>query len=373
MIRSLILALAFQFVTPVWATEGLIPNADITTESEEVAKIEGFVDQLEKIESPSFPDYVNPEDPITNLEDFKSGSGQELFIYGMMTAMVERADRENLYCQKDLDAGYKPCRFGSIKPRDHYAKAWLDAYNSLQVKNKESLARLASGTICPENTFYATSFPDGSPLCAPAPSLQEMENHRFSCAVNVSEYTIALDSLFAKKYNSRYPIYEYWNLYPQCALQSCPRGSLWGAGEFGNIFKDFIEASVDHWHCNEYLRQLKDLYERESFIGLNVCTDQGPMKDGSGGFLWKAVADPKARCKNGTTILLAKDQFAIKDIELLDANQSFIFKPAYYGLLSDGRPRFCAEGRPGLSFKGPLLVKYGANCKTVVNPANRED
>lgn len=373
MIRSLILALAFQFITPVWATEGLIPNADITTESEEVAKIEGFVDQLDVIERPSMDWPIVPMPPIDDLSNYKSGSGQELFIYGMMTAMVERADRENFYCQVDLDAGYKPCRFGSIKPRDHYAKAWLDAYNSLQVKNKESLARLASGTICPEGSFYATSFPDGSPLCAPAPSLQEMENHRFSCAVTVSEYTIALDSLFTKKYGTRYPIYDYWTFYPQTSLHQCKNGTVWGAGEFCNIFKNYIEASVDHWHCNEYLRQLKDLYEKESFVGLKVCTEKGPIKDGSGGFLWKAVADPKARCKNGTTILLSKDQASIKEIELLDANQSFIFKPAYYGLLSDGRPRFCAEGRPGSSFKGPLLVKYGADCKTVVNPANRED
>jgi len=104
-----------------------------------------------------------------------------------------------------------------------------------------------------------------------------------------------------------------------------------------------------------------------------VCIDQGSIKDGSGGFLWKSEADPKARCKGGTTILLAKEQASITVIELLDVNQNLVFTPTYFGKLSDGRPRFCAEDRPGSSFAGPLLVKYGENCKTVSNPANRED
>ena len=104
-----------------------------------------------------------------------------------------------------------------------------------------------------------------------------------------------------------------------------------------------------------------------------VCIDQGSIKDGSGGFLWKSEADPKARCKGGTTILLAKDQASITEIELLDVNQNVIFKPSYFGKLDDSRPRFCAEGRPGSSFSGPLYVRYEENCKTVSNPANRED
>ena len=104
-----------------------------------------------------------------------------------------------------------------------------------------------------------------------------------------------------------------------------------------------------------------------------ICIDRGSIKDGSGGFLWKAEADPKARCKNGTTILLSKDFASITEIELLDVNQNLIFKPSYFGKLSDGRPRFCAEGRAGSSFSGPLYVKYGNDCKSVANPSQRED
>lgn len=146
-----------------------------------------------------------------------------------------------------------------------------------------------------------------------------------------------------------------------------------------NEFATHQETEQHYYHSKLSVYQLSlRNQELEAKCGYGaptakVCIDQGSIKDGSGGFLWKAEADPKARCKGGTTILLSKDQVSITEIELLDANQNPILKPVYYGLLADGRPRFCAEGRPGSSFSGPLLVKYGQNCKTVSNPANRED
>ena len=144
-------------------------------------------------------------------------------------------------------------------------------------------------------------------------------------------------------------------------------------------FKDHQEAEQHYYHSKLTVFQLSDANQKlQASCGstpptAKLCVDQGSIKDGSGGFLWKAEADPKARCKNGTTILLAKDQASITEIELLDVNQNMIFKPSYFGKLDDGRPRFCAEGRPGSSFSGPLYVKYGQNCKTVSNPAVRED
>jgi hypothetical protein len=377
MIRSLILALAFQFITPVWATEGLIPNADITTESEEVAKIEGFVDQLDIIEKPSMDWPILPMPDIDDLLKYESGSGQELFIYGMMTAMVEKADRENFYCQKDLDAGYKPCRFGSIKPRDHYAKAWLDAYNALQVKDRESLARLARGTICPEGSFYATSFPDGSPLCAPAPSLQEMENHRFSCAVTVSEFTIALDFLFTRKYNTRYPIYDYWTFYPQPALHECKNGTVWGAGEFCNLFDNYIEASVDHWHCNEHLRQLKDLYEKEQIAQEKACDDKG----WKGGNLWKPVAD--GRPGQGVFLLVpsycdGNGASLISNVRVEDALGGIIARPSFSVCNKANAGRNHYRFSPsGANMTGPVFVRYDFNgfeeCRRVGDPSKRQE
>ena len=123
----------------------LVPDASITTESDTIQKIEVAIAQI--VETPSMDVPVIPMPPITDLSEYKSGAGQELFIYGMMTAMVERADRENFYCQKDLDAGYRPCSFGSIKPRDHYAKIWLADYNALQVKSRENLTALAKDAV----------------------------------------------------------------------------------------------------------------------------------------------------------------------------------------------------------------------------------
>ena len=159
----------------------------------------------------------------------------------------------------------------------------------------------------------------------------------------------------------------------------CPNGfEIYPDSGLCSKFGGHVEAEQNYYHCslNNYQLALRN-GELEAKCGYGVpsakvCIDQGSIKDGQGGYLWKPEGDPKARCAGGTTILLAKDQTAT-EIELLDANQNVIFKPSYFGKLADGRPRFCAEGRPGSSFSGPLLVKYGENCKTVTNPANRED
>lgn len=284
----------------------LAPDDSIKTEL--APKIEGFISQLDQIDHPNMPSYIDPSDPISDLSQFASGPNKDLFIYGMMTAMVEKADRENYYCQIDLDAGYNPCRFGSIKPRDFHAKKWLEDYNALQVKSRSNLANLARASLNCIGGFEV--YPD-SGICSKYPDWITAEQHGYHKDLHIHQLSLRNQELEAK----------------------CGYGAPTA----------------------------------------KICIDQGSIKDGSGGFLWKAEGDPKARCANGTTILLSKEFDSITEIELLDVNQNVIFKPSYFGKLSDGRPRFCAFKRLGSSFTGPLLVKYGQNCKTVTNPSVRED
>jgi hypothetical protein len=147
-------------------------------------------------------------------------------------------------------------------------------------------------------------------------------------------------------------------------------------------FGGHVEAEQNYYHCslNNYQLALRN-GELEAKCGYgapsaSVCMDVGAVKDGGG--LWKPTADPKARCSGGTTILLDKKYDGVDAMQILDSNKQFIMDASYYGKLADGRPRFCAEGRPGSSFgSGPIYTKYNSNgvseCRSVSNPSNRED
>lgn len=162
----------------------------------------------------------------------------------------------------------------------------------------------------------------------------------------------------------------------------CTGFELYSDSMLCNQFGSHQEAEQHYYHCslNNYQLALRN-GELEAKCGYgapsaSVCMDAGKVADGGG--LWKPVADPKARCKNGTTILLDKKYDGVDAMQILDNNKQFIMDATYYGKLADGRPRFCAEGRPGSSFgSGPIYTKYNSNgiseCRLVSNPANRED
>lgn len=149
-----------------------------------------------------------------------------------------------------------------------------------------------------------------------------------------------------------------------------------------NKFGSHVEAEQNYYHCslNNYQLALRN-GELEAKCGhgapsASTCVDQGSI--GSGNGLWKPEADPKAKCKGGTTILLDQKYEAVTQIQILDSNKEFVLEPAYFGKLSDGRPRFCAEGRPGSSFNpGPIYIKYNSNgineCRSVRDPSKREE
>jgi hypothetical protein len=281
----------------------LTPDASVSMEL--ATKIEGFISQLEVIEKPSTDWPTIPAPAIDDLSKYQSGSGQELFIYSMMTAMVERADRENFYCQKQLDAGYSPCYFKTIKPRDYYSTKWLADYNALQVKNLENVARLARD----------------------------------------------------------YVKFEIWNT---------------GSGLY-NRWETWKVCEENFYSCNDENRILKaEIIKLQGIISDLINQIQirniPDFKDGANkGNLWKPEADPKARCKGGTTILLDQ-KYSVSSIDILDSNFNKIKSPSNFGFLSDGRPRFCAERMNGASFgKGPLFIRVGELTFRVNNPAVRED
>jgi hypothetical protein len=105
------------------------------------------------------------------------------------------------------------------------------------------------------------------------------------------------------------------------------------------------------------------------------CIDAG--KVAKSGWLWKPTADPKARCKNGTTVLMSKSLQGVDKLELLDANGAPLANAEYFGLYSGSRPRFCFRF-PGSKFgNSSVLLKYSekgaAMCKRVANASKREE
>lgn len=109
-----------------------------------------------------------------------------------------------------------------------------------------------------------------------------------------------------------------------------------------------------------------------------ACQDGGDFFDGAyQGALWKPTADPKAKCKNGTTILLPSSYASsVNSGEVLDVNYNKLNSVEYFGL-TGGRPRFCLR-KAGAEFGNVSLVfRYKVNgvdeCRVVNNASKRED
>jgi len=283
----------------------LTPDASVSMEL--ATKIEGFISQLEAIEKPSTDWPTIPAPDLDDLSDTKSGSGQELFIYSMMTAMVERADRENFYCQKQLDAGYSPCYFKTIKPRDYYSTKWLADYNALQVKNLENVARLAR------------------------------------------------DYVKFEIWNTGSGLYNRWETWKVCE-------------------ENFYSCNYENGILKAEIIKLQGIIS--DLINQIQVRNIPDFKDGANkGNLWKPIADPKAECRGGTTILLDQKYNAPSiNLQLLDSSfqdlKEFIRR---FKNLDDGRPRFCVS-KAGAKFgAGPIYIKFSDLTFRVNNPANRED
>lgn len=254
---------------------------------------------VNKIETPSMDVEVMPEPPLL---DFNAPNYLELVYYRMITALVQRVDRENFYCQEDLNAGIKPCRFKSIKARDYYVNIFKAQWESEH----------------PTTTGQALR------------------------AVKVVE-------------------------------PACPDGfEIYEGSGICNQFPTHVSAEQNYYHCslNNFQLWLENADLKRQLEVRNIPD----FRDGANkGNLWKPEADPKARCKGGTTILLDQ-KYSPSSIDILDANFNKIKSPSNFGKLDDGRPRFCAEGMNGASFgKGPLFIKVGDLTFRVNNPANRED
>ena len=238
----------------------------------------------------------------------------------------------------------------------------------------------APSSVCPGASFFAVNFPDGSPLCAPAATLPEMEDHRFSCAVNVYNHTVALDFLYQKKYKIGYPIYDYWSYYAQPPLFTCDKGTIFNAGEYCTMFDSFEEAAIDHYHCNKHLAELKDLLAKEQVPTVPACQDGGDFKDGNHvGATYKQVGDPKASCKNKAVIILPKQYASVtpSQIEILDVNYQPLDKANRKKDLVGGRPAFCSIQNSSNFGSQGLVIRYKVNgvdeCRTVDNANKRED
>ena len=347
MIRSLILALAFQFITPVWA--------EISTEDVEVRLQSEILSQLDLIENPSMDIEVLPEPSVI---DFNAPNYLELVYYRMISALVVRASNEG-------------------KPQDFYVNKFKEQWERERVSDSQGALEVLGSSVCPEGFFFATNFPNGSPLCAPASTHQEMENHRFSCAADVFNHTLALDFLFRNKYQSGYPIYDYWSYYPQAPFYECKNGTVWGEGVFCNLFDSFVEASIDHWHCNEHLRQLKDLYVREQVVQEKPCNDLGWSRIN----IWKPRAD--GRPNEGVVVLDRKycdglGNSLVRDFRIEDALGAEAANTYFRGCDGNNGGRLHVGVRPdGSNIRGPIFVRYNYNgeeeCRRVGDPSKRQD
>lgn len=154
---------------------------------------------------------------------------------------------------------------------------------------------------------------------------------------------------------------------------TCPNGvEIYEGSGICNQFPSHVSAEQNYYHCslNNYQLYLENADLKRQLDLMNVPN----FADGANrGRLWKPEADPKARCAGGTTILLESGS-PIRNIGIFDQFRRNIKRPPFYNVLSDGRPRFCAEGMAGASFgSGPIFIQVGDQLYRVNNPANRED
>lgn len=297
--QLLIFLLFIPTLSMAQSTEDAVFQSGPNTEEVAITDAQQIQSIINKIEALSMD---GEKEPALPLLDLNAPNYLELVYYRMTTASVKRADRENFYCQKDLDAGVEPCRFKSIKARDHYV-----------------------------NIFKAQ---------------WELEHP-----------TTVGEALRAVK----------------VVEPACPGGfEIYEGSGICNQFPSHVSAEQNYYHCSLNNFQL---YLENQSLKLELEKKNIPnFADGANrGNLWKPEADPKARCKGGTTILLDQ-KYSVSSIDILDSNFNKIKSPSNFGTISDGRPRFCAEGMNGASFgAGPIYIKVGELLFRVNNPANRED
>ena len=145
-----------------------------------------------------------------------------------------------------------------------------------------------------------------------------------------------------------------------------------------NAFPSHLITEQKYADCQTTNFQYWDKLQKLMEAPVLACQDGGDFFDGAyQGALWKPQADPKARCKNGTTILLPSSYAASTNSgEILDVNYKKLNDVEYFGL-TGGRPRFCLR-KAGAEF-GPvsLVFKYKVNgvdeCRVVQNASQRED
>ena len=356
------LLLPLLLVTNLWAipTEGVPIDSSVNTEDSNVLT-PPQMHQVGSIFSGN-TDHSTPNMDI--IPDSVLGpvdlSDLEMTLYKTVLSIQDTEQRQGL-------------------PPGTLVNKYLAAWEAERNKSAEMAVRLGESIArCPDGYYYVTDFPDGSPLCAPAATLQEMENHRFSCAVNVWEHTFALDFLFKSKGREGYPIYDYWTYYAQPPFHTCPYpGTVWGAGEFCNMFPTYEAAAIDHWHCNEYLRQLKDLYEKETIVFEKECSDKG----WSNGNIWK----PKSDTRKGEGVVLLEKRYcdgkggpAISNFRIEDALGAKVADSYFNICNSSNGGRLHERFKPdGASLSGPVFVRYDFNgveeCRKVPDPSKRED
>jgi len=154
-----------------------------------------------------------------------------------------------------------------------------------------------------------------------------------------------------------------------------------------SIFKDQQEAEKKYLACQLTNYQYWDKLQSLQKAAKGACASPSMLKDGANrGNLWKPIADPKARCKNGTTVLLDPKYADVTKLSLLASSQKDkglstgelgdVGLAEYFGFVGS-RPRFCFRF-PGSKFgPNPVYLSFTSNgqgqCLKVGNASNRED
>ena len=121
----------------------------------------------------------------------------------------------------------------------------------------------------------------------------------------------------------------------------------------------------------QYWNKLQGLLKSEAQTS---CDSAGLFRDGANkGNLWKPTADPKARCANGTTVLLDSKYNGINQLDLLDKSCNKVASAQYFGLYENKRPRFCFNFAGNKFGNDPVYLSFSSELKKVENASNRED
>lgn len=159
---------------------------------------------------------------------------------------------------------------------------------------------------------------------------------------------------------------------------SCSGFEIYPDSHICNLFSSHREAEANYSACRTTNFQYWDYLQELQASQVPACQDGGDFFDGAyQGALWKPQADPKARCKNGTTILLPSSYASsVSSGEILDVNYNKLNDVEYFGL-TGGRPRFCLR-KAGAEFgEVSLVFRYKVNgvdeCRIVQNASKRED